>query len=85
MDSRWVKEERQLPKQDQEEAIKETKKVLQNSTIFQRRLDRILEEMFNTSLRDDEDFNKPGWEREAVANASRRKVLREIRKLIELK
>lgn len=85
MDSRWVKEERQLPKQDQQEAIEEIQKVLKNSTIFQRRLDRILEEMFNTSLRDDEDFNKPGWEREAVANASRRKVLREIRKLIELK
>jgi hypothetical protein len=85
MDGRWMKEERQLPKQDQAQAIVDTTKVLKNSTIFQRKLDRILEEMYAETLRSDEDFSKQGWQREAIANASRRKTLREIRKLIELK
>ncbi|MEE9586011.1 MAG: hypothetical protein V3W09_03830 [Nitrososphaerales archaeon] len=85
MNSLWFKEERELPKAEQAEAVKKTTEVLKNSTIFQRKLDRILTGLYEETLRADEDFVKPNWEGEALANASRRKTLREIRKLIELR
>lgn len=85
MDSQWFKEDRKLPSQEQAEAKEESKKALLNSTFFQRRLERILNEMIAASGRDDEDFSKQNWQLEHVANISRRKVLREIIKLIQLK
>jgi hypothetical protein len=87
VDPRWFKEDRAEAKRDKTdkiELIHESEKALKNSTLFQRRLDRILDELVEASNRDDEDFSKDGWEREHVANISRRKVLREIKKLIQL-
>jgi hypothetical protein len=84
MDSRWFKEDRALPKKDQPGAQAESLKALQNSTFFQRRLERILEELYSDSQRADEDFSKPNWELHNVANISRRKLLLEIKKIIQL-
>lgn len=85
MHSDWFREERALPKEDQVEAKEETKKALKNSTILINRLARILNERMEATYRQDEDFSKSDWERETIANASRRKTLREILTLIELK
>lgn len=85
MDSSWFKEERTLPKAEQQKAKEEVKKTLLNSKTFAARLERILEERLEETLRSDEEFTKSNWEREAVANASRRKTLREIITLIKLK
>lgn len=85
MHSDWFKEERQLPKDEQADAKEKTKEALLHSTIFSGRLKRMLEEKVETALRDDEDFTKPNWQEAALANASRRKTLREIIQLIELK
>lgn len=84
MDSRWFKEDRMLPKNDQREAKAESEKALKNSTLFQRRLDSILDDLIEASHRDDEDFTKPNWQLEAVAGVSRRKAIGEIKRLIKL-
>lgn len=78
MNSKWFTEDRQLPAVEQAEAIQESKKALKNSTLLTRRLRRILEELSEKSCKDDEDFSKPNWELEHVANISRRKTLKEI-------
>ena len=89
MDTTWFKEDRQLAKNDPEKSLEEhkaaTKAALLNSSIMRDRLERILNEMIESSIVNDEDFSKPNWEREFVANASRRKTLREIKKLITFK
>jgi len=82
MDAQWYAEDRLLPKQEQAAAMAETDKALQNSTLMTRRLEDILENMIERTLRNDEDFEKPGWERRAIANASSRKTLRQIVKLL---
>ncbi len=85
MDSSWLKEDRELTYADQSDAIIATKKALRNSTLITTRLERILNELINESHRDDEDFKKKNWELEAIANASRRKTLRTIIKLLDFK
>ena len=85
MDSRWFREDRELPKAEQAEARIESEKALKNSTLFQRRLERIVDEMIDTANRAEEDFSQPNWQFNNVANISRRKTLREIKQLIQLK
>lgn len=85
MDGRWFKEDRALPKEDQKEAMATSETALKNSTLFQRRLINILEDLVEETLKDDEDFNKRDWSTKAVANASRRKTIRQIIKLVDLK
>lgn len=85
MDSRWLKEDRDLPKSEQPEAIEATQKALKNSTLITRRLTNILDAMIEECNRDDEDFTKTDWVTEAVANASRRKTLKDIKKLVTFK
>ena len=82
MDSRWFKEDRALPKNEQKEAIELSRKALKNSTLLHRRLGLILEELFQKTLTNDEDFDNPDWNTRAVANASRRKTIREIQTLL---
>lgn len=86
MDSRWLAEDREIVgKEDQFKAIEESKKALRNSTFIRDRLDRILDTMLEKAYVDDEDFKQDSWKLNAVANASRRKTLREIKKLIDFK
>ena len=85
MDSKWFKEDRALPKQEQREAMKGSKEALKNSTIMSRRLIQILDEMIDACYRDDEDFTKHAWQLEAIANASRRKTLKEVKQLVTFK
>lgn len=82
MDARWFQEDRKLPKQDQEEAKELTRKALKNSTLLHRRLNTILTEMFEKTLVSDEDFETAGYEQRSIANASRRKTIRELQSLL---
>ena len=88
MDSRWFKEDREAARKDksvsEQELKEESKKALKNSTLFQRRLEQILDDLIEESNRVDENFSEPNWERIYVTNVSRRKTLREIKKLIQL-
>lgn len=84
MDSRWFKEDRALPKGEQAEAKEKAEKSLKSATIFQRRLAQILADMVAEGDRGDEDFSKPEWQREHIANIARRKTLREVIKLIQI-
>lgn len=88
MDGRWFIEDREIAHKDKtvklETLERESRKALKNSTIFQRRLERILQEEIKVCERSDEDFSKPDWERLAVSNISRRKTLREIINLIQI-
>jgi len=88
MDGRWFKEDREIARKDRsvplEKLKKESTAALKNSTLFSRRLESILDDLIEESNRDDEDFSKLDWERVHVANVSRRKTLREIKKLIQL-
>lgn len=85
----WFKEDRALAKNDKSKSLSEhksqTEKVLRNSTLFRDRLERILQDMLVQTLNDDEDFTKPTWEREHVANISRRKTINEVLSLIDFK
>jgi len=88
MDTRWFKEDRDQARAEgiPDKPLKEeSKKALKNSTLFQRRLTRILEEEYEKTLISDENFSNPSWERQYVANASRRATLKEIIKMIDLK
>ncbi|MEE8113668.1 MAG: hypothetical protein V3T23_04880 [Nitrososphaerales archaeon] len=82
MDSRWFKEDRALPKDEQLEAIEQSKLALRNSTLMHRRLEIILEEMFAKTLTNEEDFDHPDYTTRAIANASRRKTIRDIQTLL---
>jgi hypothetical protein len=88
MDSKWFAEDRAKARADKSTPLAELKaeseKALKNSTLFQRRLEKILDDLIEESNRDDEDFSKPNWERIYVTNVSRRKTLREIKKLIQI-
>jgi hypothetical protein len=55
-----------------------------NSTLFRGRLEEILEDELQASFLREEDFNDPNWERNHVAEVSRRKTLRGILKLIKM-
>ena len=89
MDSRWFKEDREQAKKDKTVSEKELKdtseKALKNSTLFQRRLEGIIDSLIQETERADEDFTQPNWERVYVSNVSRRKTLRDIKQLIQLK
>jgi len=82
MDSRWFAEDRKGAPEDLAEAIEKSTVALKNSTLLVRRLKGILEAEIESADRKDEDFSNPTWEREAVANISRRKALREVIKLL---
>lgn len=85
----WFKEDRALARNDKSKTLTEhkqqTEKVLRNSTLFRDRLERILKDMLVATLDDDEDFSKPNWEREHIANISRRKTINELLSLIDFK
>jgi len=82
MDSRWFKEDRALPANEQQKAVEESKKALTNSTLLIRRLKQILEDEIALTYRLDENFDEPMWERKAIANAATRKALRNIIKIL---
>ena len=88
MDNMWFAEDREAARQDKSVTLevlqKESKEALKNSTLFQRRLDKILDILIDRTDTDDEDFSKPGWQRQHIANISRRKALRDIKRLIQL-
>lgn len=85
MDSRWFLEDREKTsdRNEQAEAKRESEKALKNSTLFKRRLKAILELEMEQSLKYEEDFENPNWERIHVSEISRRKTLRQIIKLID--
>jgi hypothetical protein len=83
MDNRWFKEDRKLPKEEQGVAIEKSKTALKAATLINRRLRSILQEMMAQTYIVDEDTTVAGWERIAMSNASRRKALREIDKLLD--
>jgi ABC-type oligopeptide transport system ATPase subunit len=83
LDPRWFKEDRKLPKGEQTDAIKESEKIIRNSTLLRRRLKSILEEEVEATYRYDEDFENAAYERIVIANASTRKTLRSIIKLLD--
>lgn len=84
MDSRWFQEDRKdKTGAERQQAIKESEKVLRNSTIIRERLKAILEDEFDKSIRTEEDFDNPNWERLVISQIARRKTLREIIKLID--
>ena len=82
MDARWFKEDRALPKHEQHEAKGLTRAALKNSSLMHRRLGLILEEMYEKTLTNEEDFDNPEWNTRAIASASRRKTIREIQTLL---
>jgi len=83
MDSRWFKEDRDKYKGDElKEQMEQSKTALKNSTLFSRRLTSILEEELEQAYRSDEDFSKPNWQTEAIANAASRKTIRRIIKIL---
>ena len=83
MDSRWFKEDRETYKgAELKEQMEKTRTSLKNSTLLTRRLITILEEELEQTYRSDEDFSKPDWQTEAIANAAKRKAIRSIIKLL---
>ena len=83
MDNRWFKEDREsYTGEELKEQIEKSKTSLKNSTLLTRRLTSILEEELEQTYRSDEDFSKPNWQTEAIANAAKRKAIRSIIKLL---
>lgn len=86
MQSAWFKEDREQYSGDElKAAIEESKKALQNSTLMQRRLEKILEEMIEETYRNEEDYLEPNYAVRCAANAGRRRAFREVKKLVQFK
>ncbi len=82
MDSRWLKEDRKLPKAEQAKAIEESKKALKNSTLLVRRLTNILEEEVEKTYTTEESYVGTDWEVKTQRMFARRQTLKEIIKLL---
>ncbi len=82
MDSRWLREDRKLPKDEQAKAIEESKKALKNSTLLIRRLTNILEEEVDKTYTTEESYVGEGWEVKTQRMFARRQTLKEIIKLL---
>jgi hypothetical protein len=78
LDQRWFKEDRALPKIDQEDAKEKSEIAIRNSTLMSRRLKMILEEEYQKCIQIEDDFQSPGWKKRIIALNARRKTLREI-------
>jgi phage gpG-like protein len=83
LDTRWFKEDRVAGDPElSREQTESTAKALANSTLLIRRLTRILEEDIEKTIRQEEDFDDPAWERKTIAAAAERKTLRRIIELL---
>lgn len=82
MDSRWFKEDRALPKNEQAEAVRESEKALKASTLLVRRLKLILEDEIQKTYRNEEDYARDNWHQVVLASAARRKTLKEVINLL---
>lgn len=82
MDSRWFKEDRALPKNEQAEAVRESEKALKASTLLVRRLKLILEDEIQKTYRNEEDYARDNWQQVVLASAARRKTLKEVINLL---
>lgn len=78
LDQRWFKEDRELPKEEQDEAKEQSTTAILNSTLVTRRLKAILEEEYQKCIQIEDDFQSPGWKKRIIALNARRKTLREI-------
>ena len=82
MDTRWLREDRKLPKAEQAKAIEESKKALKNSTLLVRRLTYILEEEVEKTYATEDSYEGADWERTIQRMFARRQTLKEILKLL---
>jgi len=82
VDSRWFKEDRALPKNEQAEAVRESEKALKASTLLVRRLKLILEDEIQKTYRNEEDYARDNWQQVVLASAARRKTLKEVINLL---
>jgi len=82
VDSRWFKEDRALPKNEQAEAVRESEKALKASTLLVRRLKLILEDEIQRTYRNEEDYARDNWQQVVLASAARRKTLKEVINLL---
>ncbi len=82
MDARWFREDRELPKSEQAKAKTETEKALKAATLLCRRLTEILEEEIDKTYTKEENYTQADWERVVFGLFQRRKVLKEIIKLL---
>ena len=82
MDTRWFKEDRKLPASERDAAITQSKQALQSSNFLVRRLTKILEDEINKTYTKEEDYEGIDWSRIVFGQFQRRKVLKEIIKLL---
>jgi len=82
MDSRWLKEDRKLPKEEQAKAIEESTKALKNSTLLIRRLSAILEDEVEKTYATEESYEGSGWAVKVQRMFARRQALKEVIKLL---
>lgn len=83
LNDRWFKEDRELYRGEElKEQVQESEKALRNSSLFSRRLKRMLEEDLEKAYIVEEDFENPAWQLKTIAAAAERKVLRRIIKLL---
>ena len=86
MNDIWFKEEREAHKGDRAERdkqIEETRKVLENSTIFRRRMKRIIYEEIQKTYAVEEDYTGHEWERRVLAGAAQRKALKRLMQYLD--
>ena len=86
LDSRWFKEDRELPQAEQAQAMKDSEKAIRNSTLIVRRLKQILEEEYQACLTKEEslsvDFSAPDFYKHVLSLHAQRKKLRDIINLL---
>ena len=82
MDNRWFREDRKLPKEEQAEAVQASRDALLNSTLLVRRMTTMLEEEIYKTYTKEEDYEGIDWSRIVFGQFQRRKVLKEIIKLL---
>ena len=82
MDSRWFKEDRELPRDEQRQSIEDATDVIKNATIVRRRLQRVLEDEIKKTYELEEKVDAPNYSIVVSHAAGKRKALRDILKLV---
>lgn len=84
MKSRWFKEERELSKEEQDDAIAHIKEIIVNSSIVRERLARICREEIEKTYLDEEKYWQDNYQFTVLGAAARRGAFKDILELLEI-
>ena len=84
MNSRWFREERELPQNEYVKAKKDAEEVIRHSTLVLDKLTRIIDEEIQATYNAEEDFLSENYRDRIAASGGARIVLRKLKALLNI-